>query len=67
MVYDNDETGQKQTRGWTDDTGKRRWGALDLLKRVQVNAQPMSYRGKDPGVVWDHGGEAAMREAFKTT
>lgn len=64
MVYDNDETGRKQTHGWVDDTGKKRWGALGLLERVGVKCREMPYRGKDPGEIWDHGGEPALRAAF---
>lgn len=66
IVYDNDETGQKQTYGWVDDkTGKHRWGALDYLKRVGVEHRAIPYRGgKDPGEIWDSGGEEALRRAF---
>lgn len=65
MVYDNDETGHKQTFGWVDEkTGKRRWGALELFARVDVPADHVPYSGKDPGVIWDRGGEAALRAAF---
>jgi len=67
MVYDNDETGRKQTVGWTDSTGKQRWGALDVLRRVGVSCEDVRYTGgKDPGEVWDSGGEAAVRRAFNT-
>jgi len=66
MVYDNDETGRKQTDGWDDEkTGKRRWGALERLDRVSVPCRDVPYRGgKDPGVIWDNGGEEALRRAF---
>jgi DNA primase len=66
MVYDNDETGRKQTHGWEDTkTGKRRWGALEVLERVGLNSRDVPYRGgKDPGEVWDRGGENALRQAF---
>ena len=66
IVYDNDETGRKQTHGWVDDrTGKRRWGALDQLNRVGVTCQHVPYQGgKDPGVIWDRGGQAGLEAAF---
>jgi len=65
LVYDNDETGRKQTLGWTDEHGKRRWGALEVLQRVGVENRDIPYRGgKDPGEIWDNGGEPALREAF---
>lgn len=65
MVYDNDETGQKQIFGWNDDTGKRRWGALERFGRVSVACRHVPYSGgKDPGEIWDRGGEAALRAAF---
>lgn len=66
MVYDEDETGRKQVEGWNDDkTGKRRWGALERLGRVGVGCRDIRYRGgKDPGVIWDNGGEDALRRAF---
>jgi DNA primase len=65
IAYDNDETGKKQTFGWVDDTGKKRWGALDSLTRVGVDCRHVPYRGgKDPGEIWDKGGEAALRRAF---
>jgi hypothetical protein len=66
MVYDNDETGRKQTHGWVDDkTGKRRWGALEVLQHADLRCRDIPYRGKDPGVVWDTGGQAALHETFK--
>lgn len=65
LVYDRDETGRKQTDGWTDEHGKRRWGALEVLQRVGVECRDIPYRGgKDPGEIWDQGGEPALREAF---
>lgn len=66
VVYDNDETGQKQTHGWIDEkTGKRRWGALDRLQRVGVSCQHVGYRGgKDPGEIWDRGGNDELKRAF---
>lgn len=64
MAYDNDEAGRKGTHGWVDETGKQRWGALQRLQRVDVWADPVSYKGKDPGDVWNSGGVAAVRAAF---
>ena len=66
MVYDRDATGRKQTVGWEDPvTGKHRWGALELLERVSVSCLDVYYEGgKDPGEIWDRGGERALREAF---
>lgn len=64
LVYDNDEAGKKGMFGWVDETGKKRWGAKDRLQRVKVPVGVRSYRGKDPGDVWNHGGLAAMQDAF---
>ena len=66
MVYDNDETGRRQTVGYVDTvTGKRRWGALDVLRRVGVKARDVPYRGgKDPGEIWEKQGTAGLRRAF---
>jgi len=65
MVYDNDEAGQHGVHGFIDERGKKRWGALQRLSRVDVRAVAVRYRGKDPGVIWDQGGVAALRSAFK--
>jgi hypothetical protein len=64
MAYDNDEAGRKGTHGWVDETGKKRWGAIQRLERVEVWADPVTYTGKDPGEVWNSGGVAAVRAAF---
>jgi len=65
MVYDRDEQGKKATRGWIDETGRRRWGALDKLKRVDIPCREVSYTGgKDPGEVWDKGGVDGLHRAF---
>jgi hypothetical protein len=65
MAYDLDEQGRKATRGWTDDSGKYRWGALDKLKRVDILSREVPYTGgKDPGEIWDKGGVDALRKAF---
>jgi len=65
MVYDNDEAGQHGVHGFVDERGKKRWGALQRLSRVEVNAVAIRYRGKDPGEIWDQGGVAAVRAAFQ--
>lgn len=66
MVYDRDETGRKATVGWIDqETGKKRYGALDVLPKVGLKCRDVFYRGgKDPGEIWDRGGAAAVRAAF---
>lgn len=66
LVYDNDETGRRQTFGYVDEaTGKRRWGALESLKRVGVKARDVPYRGgKDPGEIWERSGSEGLRRAF---
>jgi DNA primase len=67
MVYDNDETGRRQTEGWTDPvTGKRYWGAIQSLSRVGIRVRDVRYRGgKDPGEIWDAGGLPALKRAFQ--
>jgi len=67
MVYDQDATGRKATHGYVDKTtGKRRPGALDLLQKVGLKCQDVAYSGgKDPGEIWDKGGVAGVRAAFK--
>jgi hypothetical protein len=64
MVYDNDVPGQHGMHGWVDDRGKKRWGAIQRLERVEVRATSVRYRGKDPGEVWNHGGVAGVLAAF---
>jgi len=65
MVYDNDETGRKATNGWVDTaTSKRRFGALELLKRAGVHAVDYRYSGKDPGDVWSKGGLGKLQRTF---
>jgi len=65
MVYDRDEAGRRGTLGWVDETGKRKWGALDALKRVGVSCRDVPYNGgKDPGEVWVHSGTEGLRRAF---
>lgn len=66
LVYDNDETGRRQTHGYVDEaTGKRRWGALEVLARVGVRARDVPYRGgKDPGEIYERRGTNGLRQAF---
>lgn len=67
MVYDRDAGGRKGTVGFTDENGKRRFGALDWLRRVGLNSRDIPYEGgKDPGELWDRGGAAAVRSAFNS-
>jgi DNA primase len=66
MVYDNDESGRRGLHGFTDETGKERWGAIKSLNRVGVPCEAVSYGGGgDPGDIWDNGGVNAMRRAFR--
>ena len=65
MVYDRDETGRKGITGWVDETGKKRWGALQSLGRVGLKCRDVPYGGgKDPGEIWDRGGVEALRKTF---
>lgn len=66
MVYDNDETGRKQTHGYIDPaTNKHRWGAVETLCRVGVRARDIPYRGgKDPGEIWERSGTEGLRRSF---
>jgi DNA primase len=65
IVYDNDETGRKQTTGWVDETGRKRWGALDVLRRVGVECRDIRYiGGKDPGEIWEQTGTEGLRRSF---
>lgn len=65
MVYDNDETGRRATLGWVDQsTGKKRLGALELLRRAGLNVIDYRYRGKDPGEVWSSGGITKLQRVF---
>lgn len=66
MVYDHDETGRKATVGWIDaETGKKRQGALDALRRIGLKCRDVPYSGgKDPGEIWDKGGVKAIQATF---
>lgn len=62
MVYDNDDTGLKQTHG---DPAKNLWGAIRTLERVGLFCEAVRYTGKDPGAVWDSGGEELLLRVFE--
>jgi len=65
MAYDMDPTGRKAVEGWDDDQKKHHPGAIELLERVGLPCSNEKYDGgKDPGEIWDHGGEAAIRATF---
>lgn len=65
MCYDNDETGYKQTHGYRDEkTGKFHWGAVQRLQKEGVRVVVHQYSGKDPGAVWDRGGDFALKQQF---
>lgn len=70
MVYDHDETGRKGVEGYVHPTtGRRVWGALESLRYRGVTCRKYVYNpslGKDPGEIWDRGGEALVRRAFAT-
>jgi len=63
MAYDQDDPGQKATHGWKKK-GKKVFGALESLQRLGIPCREIKYRGKDPGVIWDQGGEEAIKAAF---
>ncbi len=66
MVYDQDVTGRKATLGWVDEMGKRRPGALELLRKAGLRCRDVPYSGgKDPGVIWDKGGASAVCATFR--
>jgi DNA primase len=57
LVYDMDETGKKGI-----EKVKR------YCERVGIRCIPVYYRGgKDPGVIWQRGGDEAIEEAFAST
>ena len=58
MVYDRDDTGRRGVVGYVDDTGRKRMGALEALKRVGLDCVDVPYEGaKDPGELWDKFGK----------
>jgi hypothetical protein len=65
MAYDNDDTGRRATLGWNDkETGRRRRGALELLRRAGLVTVDWRYRGKDPGEVWRQRGLTGIQAEF---
>lgn len=66
MVYDNDPTGRLGMFGGRDNAGKFQRGALKDLEGVNVAANAVPYRGKDPGEVWLSGGVNAMLRTFNS-
>lgn len=70
LVFDRDEKGRKATKGWVDDEGKKHWGVIESLDRVQVRCRDVYYRCppgcKDPGDLWERFGEDGLRKAFGT-
>lgn len=65
VVFDEDETGRRQTQGYTDDANKWVPGVAERLERVGVRSLVVRYRGgKDPGEIWEKGGKSALQKAF---
>lgn len=65
MVYDRDDTGRRGTVGYVDETGKRKWGAIDSLENAGLRCNDVYYgNAKDPGEIWDRGGVEGIRAAF---
>ena len=66
MVYDEDETGRKGINGAVDeDTGKRRWGAIQSLEYVGLTCRDVRYRGgKDVGEIWERTGTIGLKKAL---
>jgi DNA primase len=58
MTYDRDETGRRGIQGYVDDSGKRKMGAMDILRKEGLECVDVPYRGgKDPGELWDKYGK----------
>lgn len=56
LVYDNDATGRSAT-------GK----AMYALRQAGIQCRDVRYLGgKDPGEIWDKGGESALKQAFQS-
>lgn len=53
IIYDRDDAGRRGTEL-----------ALKNLRFRGVGCRSISYQGKDPGDLWDHGGAQGVREAF---
>jgi DNA primase len=67
VAFDQDETGQRQITGFTDDaTGRWIPGVPDRLEKVGLRNRAVNYRGgKDPGEIWESGGREALTHHFK--
>lgn len=54
-------------KGWKDpESGKIRYGALAVLNRAMLRCRYVQFQGgKDPGEIWDSGGEKAIRSAIQ--
>lgn len=54
-------------KGWKDpESGKTRYGALSVLNRAGLRCRYVQFQGgKDPGEIWDSGGEKAIRAAIQ--
>lgn len=66
VIFDMDETGRRQIKGFTDEaTGKWIPGVPARLERVGIRSLAPEYRGgKDPGEIWEQGGRSALHESF---
>jgi hypothetical protein len=66
IVFDEDETGRRQVGGYTHPTtGKRVMGVHERLRRVGMRCRVVRYSGgKDPGEIWERGGESLLRTTF---
>jgi len=70
LVFDRDEKGRKAAIGYIDEeTGKEKWGAIKSMVRVGIRCRDVSYRCppgcKDPGDIWERGGDVGLRMAFR--
>lgn len=67
LCFDEDPTGRGMAAGRHDNAGKWHAGGKQILEGVGLRVQDVRYRGgKDPGVIWDHGGRDALRSAFRS-
>lgn len=66
ICFDMDETGRNQSMGYKEkDTGRFMWGVKQRLDKVNVNTRVVSYfGGKDPGEIWEVGGNSYLRESL---
>lgn len=63
MVYDNDEAGRRAIHG---DEQMHLKGIIKSMRLMGVdNVREIRYSGKDPGEIWDLGGEHGLRSAFR--